>query len=198
MLFSVLQLLMEKCKGQSLENRLSCIFRLQAIFSQKRCKANMIKHRQQSSKIRARGVSDSATAWTATHQVSPGVCSYSCPLSPVIPSNHLILCRPLLLLPSIFPSIRVFFNESALRMRWPQYWSFSLNISPSNEHLQISFRMGWLDKEITYTYSHYYTKSTSIICNTLKQILQGTLRRSSGQEFTLSLPIPCLISGGGT
>ena len=64
----------------------------------------------------------------------------------VMPSNHLILCRPLLLLPSIFPSIRVFSNESALCMRWPKYWSFSFNISPSNEHPGlISFRMDWVD-----------------------------------------------------
>ena len=63
-----------------------------------------------------------------------------------MPSNHLILCRPLLLLPSIFPSIRVFSNESTLRMRWPKYWSFSFNISLSNEHPGlISFRMDWLD-----------------------------------------------------
>ena len=64
----------------------------------------------------------------------------------VMPFNHLILCRPLLLLPSIFPSIRVFSNESVLHIRWPQYWSFSLSISPSNEHSRlISFRMDWLD-----------------------------------------------------
>ena len=63
-----------------------------------------------------------------------------------MPSNHLILCRPLLLPPSIFPSIRVFSNESALQIRWPKYWSFSFNISPSNEHPGlISFRMDWLD-----------------------------------------------------
>ena len=63
-----------------------------------------------------------------------------------MPSNHLILCRPLLLLPSIFPSIRVFLNESALCIRWPKYWSFSFNISPSNEHPGLtSFRMDWLD-----------------------------------------------------
>ena len=62
-----------------------------------------------------------------------------------MPSNHLILCRPLLLLPSIFPSIRVFSNESALRIRWPKYWSFSFNINPSNEHRgPISFIMDWL------------------------------------------------------
>ena len=64
----------------------------------------------------------------------------------VMPSNHLILCRPLLLLPSIFPNIRVFSNESALCIRWPKYWRFSLNISSSNEHPGlISFRMDWLD-----------------------------------------------------
>ena len=64
----------------------------------------------------------------------------------VLPSNHLILCCPLLLLPSIFPSIRVFSNESALNIRWPKYWSFSFNVSPSTEHPGlISFRMDWLD-----------------------------------------------------
>ena len=63
-----------------------------------------------------------------------------------MPSNHLILCHPLLLLPSIFPSIRVFSNESALCIRWPKYWSFSFQISPTNEHPRlISFRMDWLD-----------------------------------------------------
>ena len=64
----------------------------------------------------------------------------------VMPSNHLILCRRLLLLPSVFPSIRVFFSESVLRTRWPKYWSFSFDISPSNEHPGLmSFRMDWLD-----------------------------------------------------
>ena len=64
----------------------------------------------------------------------------------VMPSNHLILCHPLLLLPSIFPSIRVFSSESALRIRWPKYWNFSFSINPSDEHPGlISFRMDWLD-----------------------------------------------------
>ena len=68
------------------------------------------------------------------------------PIELVMPFSHLILCRPLLLLPSIPPSIRVFSNESTLRMRWPKYWSFSFSISPSNEHPGlISFRMDWLD-----------------------------------------------------
>ena len=79
---------------------------------------------------------------------SPGVCSNSRPIELVMPSNHLILCRPLLLLPSIFASIRVFSNESALHIRWPKYWSFrfSFSISPSNEYSGlISFRTDWLD-----------------------------------------------------
>ena len=68
------------------------------------------------------------------------------PIESVVPSSHLILCRPLLLLPPILPSIRVFSNESTLRIRWPKYWSFSFSISPSNEHPGlISFRMDWLD-----------------------------------------------------
>ena len=63
----------------------------------------------------------------------------------VMPSSHLILCRPLLLLPSIFPSIRVFSNESPLHIRWPKYWSFRFNIIPSNEHPGLIFTMDWLD-----------------------------------------------------
>ena len=92
-----------------------------------------------------------ATPWTAARQASLSITNSRNPLKPmsiesVMPSNHLILCRPFLLLPSIFPSIRVFSNESALRIRWPKYWSFSFNISPSNEHQGlISFRMDWLD-----------------------------------------------------
>jgi len=91
------------------------------------------------------------TPWTAARQASLSISNSRNPPKPtstesVMPSNHLILCHPLLLLPSIFPSIRVFSNESALRIRWPKYWSFSFNISPSNEHTGlISFRMDWLD-----------------------------------------------------
>ena len=69
----------------------------------------------------------------------------SCPLCWVMPSNHLILCHPLLLLPSIFPSIRVFSKESGLRIKWPKYWSFSFNISCFSEHSGLIFRMDWLD-----------------------------------------------------
>ena len=73
----------------------------------------------------------------------------------LMPSNYLILCRPLLVLPSIFPHIRVFSNESALRIRWPKYWSFSFNISPSNEYSGlISFRMDWLDQGLSRVFSN--------------------------------------------
>ena len=91
------------------------------------------------------------TPWTAACQASLSITnSWSLLklmyIESVIPSNHLILCRPLLLQPSIFPSIRVFSNESVLRIRWPNYWSFSFSISPPNEHSGlISFRMDWLD-----------------------------------------------------
>ena len=92
----------------------------------------------------------SATPWTAAHQASLSITNSRSLLKlmsieSVMPSNHLIFCHPLLLLPSIFPSIRVFSNESALHIRWPRYWSFSFNISPSNEHPGLISRMDWLD-----------------------------------------------------
>ena len=92
-----------------------------------------------------------ATPWTTALQASLSITnSRSLPqpmsIELAMPSNHLILCHPLLLLPSIFPNIRVFSNESVLHIRWPKYWSFSFSISPSNEHSGlISFRMNWLD-----------------------------------------------------
>ena len=88
----------------------------------------------------------------------------------VMPSNHLILCRPLLLLPSIFPSIRVFSNKSVLHIRWPKYWSFSFNISPSNEHPGlISFRMDWLDLlavqgTLKSLLQHHSSKASILLC----------------------------------
>ena len=92
-----------------------------------------------------------ATPWTATRQASLSITNSQSLLKlksieSVMPSNHLIFCHPLLFLPSIFPSIRVFSNDSALHFSWPKYWSFSLDISRSSEHPGlISFRMGWLD-----------------------------------------------------
>ena len=91
------------------------------------------------------------TAWTAAHQASLSITNFWSLLKlisdeSVMPSNHLILCQPLLLPPSIFPRIRIFSNESVLHIRWPKYWSFSFSISPSNEYSGlISFRMNWLD-----------------------------------------------------
>ena len=104
----------------------------------------------------------------------------------VIPSNHLILCRPLLLLPSIFPNIRVFSNESALRIRWPKYWSFSFGISPSNEHPGlISFRMDWLD--------------LLAVQGTLKSLLQHHTSKASilrhSTYFTVQLSKPYMTIG---
>ena len=92
-----------------------------------------------------------ATPWTALHQASLSITNSQSLLKlmsieSVMPSNHFILCHPLFLLPSIFPSIRVFSDESALCIRWPKYWSFSFSISPSNEYSGlISFRIDWLD-----------------------------------------------------
>ena len=104
----------------------------------------------------------------------------------VMPFNHLILCHPLLLLPSIFPSIRVFSNESALRIRWPKYWSFSFNISPSNEHSGlISFRMDWLD--------HLAVQGT------LKSLLQHHSSKASILQrsafFIVQLSYPYMTTG---
>ena len=108
-----------------------------------------------------------ATPWTAACQASLSIKnSWSLlklmTIESVMPSNHLILCRPLLLLLSIFPSIRVFSNESALRIRWPKYWSFSFSISSSNEYsVLISFRMDWLDLLAAKGLSRESSKSIS-------------------------------------
>ena len=89
----------------------------------------------------------------------------------VMPSSHLILCRPLLRLPSIFPSTRVFSSESALHIRWPKYWSFSFNISPSNEHPGlVSFRMDWLDLlavqgTLKSFFQHHSSKASILHCS---------------------------------
>ena len=111
----------------------------------------LVRKTQSSSAQSLRRVWLTVTPWTAAHQASLPITNSRSPPKPmsiesVMPSNHLILCRPLLLLPPIPPSISVFSNESTLHMRWPKYWSFSFSISPSNEHPGlISFRMEWLD-----------------------------------------------------
>ena len=116
-----------------------------------------------------------ATPWTAAHQVSLSITNSQSPPKPmsvesVMPSNHLILCHPLLL-PSIFPSIRVFSNELALHIRWPKYWSFTFSISPSNEHPGlISFRMDWLDLltiqgTLKSLFQHHSSKASVLLCS---------------------------------
>ena len=107
-----------------------------------------------------------ATPWTATHQASLSITNCrSLPkrmsIESVMPSNHLIFCCPLLLLPSVFLRIRLFSNESALHIRWPKYWSFSFNISPYNEHPGlISFRMDWLDLLAVQGLSRVFSNTT--------------------------------------
>jgi len=136
-------------------------------------------------------VSDSATSWTAACQASLSITNSQSLLKfmsieSVMPSNHLILCRPLLLLPSIFPRISVFSNESVLCIRWPKYWSFSFSISPSNEYSGlISFRMDWLD--------------LLDVQGTLKSLLQYHSSKSSILQhsafFMLQLSHPYMTTG---
>ena len=116
------------------------------------------------------------TSWTAACQASLSITNSQSLLKLksielVMPSNHLILCCPLLLLPSIFPSIRVFSNESALCIRWPEYWSFNFSISPSNEYSElISVRMDWLDllavqKTLKSLLQHHSSKALILRCS---------------------------------
>ena len=116
--------------------------------------------------------------WTAACQASLAITnSWSLlkimPIEPVMPSNHLILCHPLLLPPSIFPSIRVFSNGSVLCIRWPKYWSFSFSISPSNEHPGlVFFRMDWLDLlavegTLKSLLQHHSSKASILQCSAL-------------------------------
>ena len=122
------------------------------------------------------------TLWTTARQASLSVTNSRSPLKlmsilSVMPANHLILCHPLLLLPSIFPSIRVFSDESALLIRCPNYWSFSFNISPSNEHPGlISFRMDWLGllavQGTLKSLLQHHSSKASILCHSAFFIVQ--------------------------
>ena len=112
----------------------------------------------------------------------------------VKPSSHLILCRPLLLLPPIPPSIRVFSNESTLRMRWPKYWSFSFSISPSNEHPGlISFRMDWLDLPavqgtLKSLLQHHNSKESILRCSAFFTVKLSHPYRTTGKTVALTRP----------
>ena len=138
-----------------------------------------------------------ATSWIAACQASLSITnSWSSPkpmsIELVMPSNHLILCHPLLLLPWIFPSIRVFSNESALCIRWPKYWSFSFNISPSNEHPGlIAFRMDWLDllalQETLKSLLQHHSSKASILRHSTFFILQlSHLYVTTGKTLTFT------------
>ena len=138
-----------------------------------------------------------ATLWTAARQASLSITnsqSSSKPISiqSVMPSNHLILCCPLLLLPSIFPSIRVFSKESALHIRWPKYWSFSFNISPTNEHPGlISFRMHWLDLlavqgTLKSLLQHHSSKASILWCSALFTVQLSHPYMTTGKTIVLT------------
>jgi len=154
-------------------------------------------------------MSESATPWPAAHQASLSITNPRSPpksmsIESVMPSNHLILCHPLLLLPSISPSIRVFSNESALCIRWPKYWSFSFNISPSNEHPGlISFRMDWLDllevqaiiknpQERKCPFCHSFF--TSSIFEIMKTHLQEIWKIQNKHTYSSTIYYNCFLS----
>ena len=111
----------------------------------------------------------------------------------VMPSNHLILCHPLLLPPSIFPSIRVFSNESVLRIRWPKYWNFSFRIGPSNEHSGlISFRMDWLDLlavqgTLKSLLQHHSSKTSVLWCSAFFIVQLSHPYRTTGKTIALTI-----------
>ena len=148
-------------------------------------------------------LSNSATPWIAACQASLSITNSWSPHKPIsiksmIPSNHLILCHPLLLLPSIFPSIRVFSNESALRIRWPKYWSFSFNISPSSEQPGlISFRTDcWISlqsKGLSRVFSNTTVQKHQFFCTQLwrggreRDILGGGVNRHTCSVVSDSL-----------
>ena len=138
-----------------------------------------------------------ATPWIAAHQASLSITNSQSPPKPMsielmMPSNHLILCHPLLLLPSVFPSIRVFSNESALHIRWPKYWSFSFNISPSSEHPGLnSFRMNWLDllavqRTLKNLLQHHSSKASIIQCSAFFIVQLSYPYMTTGKNIALT------------
>ena len=135
--------------------------------------------------------------WTAAHQASLSLTNSQSltklmSIESVMPSNHLILCHPLLLLPSILCSIRIFSNESALRIRWPKCWSFSFNISPSNEHPGlISFRMHWLDlpevqRTLKSLLQHHSSKASILWCSAFFIVQLSHPHMTTGKTIALS------------
>ena len=138
------------------------------------------------------------TPWTTAHQASLSVTSSQSLLKlmsieSVMPSNHLILCHPLLLLPSTFPRIRVFSNESVLHIRWPKYWSFSFTINPSNEYSGlISFRIGWLDLlavqgTLKSLLQHHNSKASILWHSAFFMVQLSHLYMTTGKAIALSM-----------
>ena len=139
-----------------------------------------------------------ATPWTAAHQPFLSFTNSQSLLKlmsfeTVMPSNHLILCRPLVLLPSVFPSIRVFSNESALCIRWPKYCSFSITISPSNEYSGlISFRMNWLDLlavqgTLKSLLQHHSSKASILWCSAFFIVQLSHTYMTPGKTIALTI-----------
>ena len=139
-----------------------------------------------------------ASPWTAARQASLSITNAWSMLKlmsteSVMPSNHLILCHPFLLLPSIFPSIRVFSNESALHIRWPKFWNFSFSISPSNEHPGlICFRMDWLDLlavqgTLKSLLQHHSSKAPILRCSAFFVVQLSHPYMTIGETIALSL-----------
>ena len=137
------------------------------------------------------------TPWTTAHQASLSITNPQSPPKPmsiesVMPSNHLILCCPLLLLPSIFPSIRIFSNKTVLHIRWPKYWSFSFNISPSNEYPGlISFRKDWLDLlavqgTLKSLLQHHTSKASILWCSAFFIVQLSRPYMTSGKTIALT------------
>ena len=144
-----------------------------------------------------------ATPWTAPCQASLSITnSWSLPklmsIESVMPSNHLILYRPLLFLPSIFPSIRVFSNELALRIRWPKYWSFRFNISRSNDYSGlISFRMDWFDllavqETPNCLFQHHNSKASILQCSIFFMVQLSHAYMTTGKTKALTI-LGCLL-----
>ena len=131
---------------------------------------------------------------------APGACSNSCPVESVVPSNRLILCRPLLLLPSVFPSITVFSNESVLCIRWPKYWSCSFSISPSNEHSGlISFRIDEFDLlavqgTLKSLLQHHSSKASVLWCSAFFMIQVSNPYMTTGKTMDFNNTDLCDVS----
>ena len=137
------------------------------------------------------------TPWTAAHQASLSTTTSQSLLKlmsieSLMPSNHLILCHPLLFPPSVFPSIRVFSNESVFHIRWPKYWSFSFSINPSNEHSGlISFRMDWLDllavqRTLKSLLQHHSSKASILKCLAFFTVQLSHPYMSTGKTIALT------------